>query len=39
MNIKADDIFEMINKVRADPSLVVNEIKEQFKRYPLRQTI
>ena len=32
MDITAEDIFAIINKVRENPSLVVNEIKEQLKR-------
>ena len=39
MDITAEDIFTIINKVRENPSLVVNEIKDQLKRYALYPTI
>ena len=35
MDITAQDIFAIINKVRENPSLVLNEIKDQLKRYTL----
>lgn len=34
MDISGRDVFDAINQVRSNPSLVLNEIKEQFKRYP-----
>lgn len=32
MNIKPEDILESVNKVRENPSLALNEIKDQLKK-------
>ena len=38
MDITAQDVFAMVNAVRENPSIVLNEIKDQLRRYALHPT-